>query len=578
VTAMRRLCASGLAVGLAAGGAQAQSIERNLPPAPVAPPAVVAAPALPAERDDRPIGPPLSGIVVLVGDTPALSALKGGVDVSRAPRLERDEAALQRFLGRPISRKLIAEIEAEIAQRYRLFGYPFASVSTPEQEIGSGVLQVRVLEFRLGVKTAPGARPSDTIYIEGRVRASPGDAVYAPALTEDLDWLNRYPFRSVEAVFSPSQTAGATDLALRTTNAQPWQVYAGYANSGSPLTGTDRYFAGAQAAIPGLRDAVASYQFTGSNDAVFDGSRPFASSALPAYVSHAGRLVAPTLPRQEIEASLSYVLTDQAVQSFESRQTTLEASLLYRSALSNLLGGAAGDIFIGAEAKRQGRETLFGQSVVDRANIDVLQVVTGYTVQTSDRLGRLSGDVSVHISPGGLDRLNDNAAFLTFAQGRFSQARYAYVSGDVTRETILPALPGFVLVNSILGQYAMASLPTTEQIGLGGTDLVRAYTLDDGAFDAGIVSRNELRAPPLSLPGDTGGVTGQISPLAFADVGYGEAHAAKLRAVPVSVGIGAIYRLGRHLSASADGAWALRSVGLTRARQARVDGRLTFSY
>jgi len=31
---------------------------------------------------------------------------------------------------------------------------------------------------------------------------------------------------------------------------------------------------------------------------------------------------------------------------------------------------------------------------------------------------------------------------------------------------------------------------------LGGADLVRGYTLDDGSYDSGIVARNELRTPP----------------------------------------------------------------------------------
>ena len=276
----------------------AQAIERNLPPAPKQHEPTIATPKLaPADQDATPIGPALSGIVVLGGSDAVVASPRAGVDVSRAPRLADDVPALARFLGRPLSRKLISEIEAEIARHYRQAGFPFVNLTTPEQDITAGVLQVRALEFRLGSKSAPGAGDRTAAYILSRVRVSAGQPIDVGLLAQDLDWLGRYPYRRTEAQFSPGGSTGLTDLALQTTTTKPWSAYLGYANSGSPLTGTDRWFAGVQTAVPGLRDAVASYQYTGSGDAVFDDDQVFHSAIAPSYVSDAGRLVIPTFSR-----------------------------------------------------------------------------------------------------------------------------------------------------------------------------------------------------------------------------------------------------------------------------------------
>jgi hemolysin activation/secretion protein len=562
--------------------ALAQAIERNLPPAPNASAPVIAAPrALPADQDPTPIGPALTGIVVLGGSDAVVASPKAGVDVSRTPRLADDMPALQRFLGRPLSRKLIAQIEAEIAGHYRQAAFPFVNLTTPEQDITAGVLQVRALEFRLGSKSAPGARPRDAAYILSRVRVSAGQDIDAGQLAQDLDWLDRYPFRRSEAQFAPGSATGLTDLALQTTNSRPWSAYFGYADSGSPLTGTDRYFAGFQSALPGLQDAVVSYQYTGSGDAVFDDDQAFHSAIDPSYVSDAGRLIIPTLARQDVEASLNYVRTNQPVQAFLARNTVVEASVAYRSALSDFWAALPGEATIGVEAKRDDSRTLFDGESVKAAGIDVFQVTVGFADQVSDALGHTSGELTAHISPGGVGGLNTDAAFSAFSDGADARANYAYVAGDLTRATRLPPLlgaPGFTLVTALIGQYAAVRLPQTEQMGLGGVGLVRGYTLDDGAFDTALVWRNELRTPAFSVLNRTGRSADQASPYVFIDAGYGQVQGSRINEHMASAGIGTDYQFGRHLTVAVDGAWALETAGRTPANTVRLESRATFSF
>lgn len=202
------------------------------------------------------------------------------------------------------------------------------------------------------------------------MRTRPGDPIDARRLSDDLDWLNRNPFRRVQASFKPGDGLGRTDLDLAVTEARPWRVYGGYAQSGSAATGRDRYLVGAQAAgLPFVPDAVLSYQFTGAADGF--------QVAHPQYVSHAARA---SLPRQALELSYDHVESNQPVQDFVPRQVTAEVTAGWRGALSNfsradfVLAGALtlrGDAALGIEARQTARTLLFGGIDVQHATIDV---------------------------------------------------------------------------------------------------------------------------------------------------------------------------------------------------------------
>jgi hemolysin activation/secretion protein len=402
------------------------------------------------------------------------------------------------------------------------------------------VVQIRVVEFRLGAKIAPGASAGDAAYVASRVRVQPGQAIDAGELAQDLDWLNRYPYSRTQAVFTP---------------------------------GT------------GLHDALASYQFTGSNDVLFDDGRAFNSAADPRYLSQAGRLVIPTLARQDIEASVSFVRSNAAISGspgLSSRESTYEATLAYRGALSDLWSALPGEAAIGVELKRQDSEVLLAGAKVTDPSFDIFQVTLAYAQQESDAFGHTSGDLIVRISPGGADARNTNAALSAASAGQFNTADYAYVAGDLSRYTRLPpllGLSGWGVANSLIGQYSAVAPPLTEQIGMGGASLVRGYTLDDGVFDSALISRNELRAPAFPLLGRAGmGVDDQVSPYVFFDAGYGKNQRANVSATAVSAGLGADYQLGPHLTASLLGAWAVNAVGLTRGGEARLESRVAVSF
>jgi hemolysin activation/secretion protein len=545
--------------------AHAQAVERNLPPAVGADVLKLGPNAVASKEDATPIGPALSGVVLLGPSSPLVSGPVSGVDASAVARLNtpQGQALLKPFLGQKLSKKLIAEIEAAIAGYYRGEGYPFVALQTPEQEITSGVVQFRVIEFSLGQVKVEGGERTRADYVTGRVRAAPGQPINGDDLAQDLDWLNRNPFRRADAVFTPGQRLGDSDLKLQVRESRPWRVYGGYANSGTPSTGRDRYFVGASALLG--QDTVLSYQFTGGSDGL---------TSDPKYASHAARLFVPIAPRQAIEATLSVVESNAAVAAFDIKQKTAEFTVGYVTALSNF-SNLPGDLSAGVELKHQKRDIFFGATSVLSQPIDVYQLYAGWSNSAPDRFGRYDVDVTLHVSPGDLGDGNTSAAFKTYSSGRVTQANYVYLQGAYDRVTRLGGVGGGVsLITQVIAQISSEALPESERIGLGGSSLVRGYSLDDGAYDRGVVLRNELRAAVFNHA--FGPVT--VAPFAFLDAGYGKDKASGAESKPVSTGLGLDVRVANSFSVSATAGYAMKSAPSTDAGDWRADVRLTATF
>lgn len=576
--ATRYLITAGM-VALATAQVDAQTaVERNLPPRPqAAAPAIEVRDAVPAAEDATPFGADLKAIVILDGDAPALAAdaVTPGVHAASLDRIggEHLRRRLTKFLGRPLSRKLVAEIQAEIARAARGSGRPFVSLSTPAQEVTTGVLQLRVTEFRVNQIGVHGVDGREAAALRRHVRLSPGQPVDSRMLAEDLDWINRNPFLTVGAQFAPAAQTGQTDLSLAAEASRPFRLYAGWSNTGSQSTGLDRFFAGGLVKLPVLTGAYASYQLTGSRDFWMRDGHVLPGS--PRYRAQGGRIYLPIAPRQDIELTVSDALTNQVVNAdFSVRQRTTEATVAYRTALSNLgLPVGSGDLLLGVEGKRQHRTVYFGEQVALDSSADIFQGLVGWAKGWLGNGRQASAAFNLHFSPGGISDRSSSARLSEITNGRIASNKYAYATLDLTGQARLPR--DFALSSQLSLQYAGEAVPLAAQIGLGGDGLVRGYTPDDGSFDAGAVMRNELRVPPLTLLGKN---RDQLSPYLFVDAGYGRDRALHRSDAIASAGIGSDYRIGRHFSAGVNSAWALTDGQRTKSGDWRVQARVTVSF
>jgi hemolysin activation/secretion protein len=558
------LMAASACVMVMAGTAQGQVVERNLPPTQVEKGQPLPWPDVQPSSDDRtPLGPVLSAISIN-GD-PASDQVAGGLDVTQATGVDqkRLSSQLSRFLGQPLSRRLIAQAQTEIVKAYRLANVPLVSVTLPEQDLSSGHLRLKVTRFTVGqiwtLPTGSSALPDD-------LRVRPGDIVNTASLSTDLDRLNLYPFRQSEVSFSPGQDQGTTDLTLTTRQLRPWRIYGGYTNYGSDATDRDRYYAGAL--VGGLLGPLSliGYQFTGSTDAVADNGTPFSSASDPHYVSHALRISRPLAGPLGAEANLSYVKTHQNIRDFGVGITTtdLSSALTYSSR-------SGGFWRLGFEARRLTDSTHFGDLLIYNAHQDVFQLFSSYQQSLHQAAARNDLELTLHISPGGMDDANSTAHTLVYSQGRMTTMRYAYATVGLTRETQLGRR--FTLTQQLLGQYATDPLPHSEQTGIGGTAFVRGYSLEDGAFDSSIILRNDLKLPVWTATSKI-----VVRPSVFLDAGWGYVRDQNEETSAASIGLGLTANLGLHTTLALEAAQTLRDATFTEAHQGRLNARLGLAF
>lgn len=560
-----------LAAAQAPVQAHAQAIERHLPETPqVATKALVTPNAVPNDQDATPIGPALTSIVLLGPVEAAHDGAPAGITVGDVDRLSADAARadiaarLRPYLGQTLSRKLIAEVEAAVAQGYRDLNYPFVSLSTPEQEIDKGVLQVRVIEFHAGDVSVKGLNDADAAYVRSKIALQTGDAINARELTYDLNGLNRYPFRQVQAAFTPGAALGESNLLLSARRTRPWQAYGGYGNDGSPSSSFDRYFLGG--AVGGLlgRDSVLSMQATASRDVMAGDKHPHYQSVALNYALPVGR-------RGLIEASADAVETYQTADPFMVRLQATEGSLGYRFALSKLYGDRGlTDARFGVEASRQTGTTYFANVNIYEVSVESYKLYIGLHHATSDAVGAANWDVSLHMSPGGVTDANSAAQAYLYSQGRLPGATYSYLSGSYNRVTALG--DGLNLKTQIFGQFTPVALPRADQAGLGGAYLVRGYSLDNGAVDTALIVRNELHLRGANWNG------GGIDPYGFVDLGHGRDNYTRNNTDLAALGAGASVRLLRHIALKIDAAIALAPDKQVRAGDITEHTRLQFVF
>ena len=460
-------------------------------------------------------------------------------------------------------------MQAAIAAAYREAGRPFVSVTLPPQEVSSGVLQLRVIVFKVaGIKVTGAAAES---YPPSRIRLVPGQEIDARKLETDLDWANRNPFRQVEAVFGPGKDLGMTDVNIKVTDRKPWQVYAGYANSGTLLTDRNRYYVGASGAPSA--DVFASYQLTGSgNFWVDDGlfSRPDDAK----YVSQAGRVLTPLGLRTSLEVVGDHVLTNERPNNlFRIKTQTSQASAIVRTALSGLVPSAVGDLLGGVELKHQLRTTIFDGTPVAEGSADVAQLVVGWNGRWSDNLGTNTLDVRFKSNPGGILTGNNSLTWSAFTNGRVTDVRTNLVALEFGRVTPLPKSLSLKSEVSVLA--SSKPLPDTERIGLGGIQAVRGYVTEDGAVDQAVILRNSLYASMPSMPS---WMPGTLAPFLLADVGWGRDLFSRRDSTLSSVGAGFDFAAGANFNSKLLAARAMTDGLHTPAGSWRVSLQASVSY
>ena len=568
----------------------AQDYSRLAPKTPVSDSsAIPVLPRKPAKPDGHDantvVVPELKGIVFVSSPDLVRSAGIGtsGVALGGIAMLERPGfvAQIKSYLGPPLTFAQLNEITRSVVAFYRKNHRPLVDVVVPEQDVQGGTVQIVVTEFRVGEVRAQGNRWFSSRVITAPLALNHGDTIDFNQLLGLLDSANANPFRHVNLLYQPSAQPGYTDLVLQTQDRFPIRAYTGFDNSGTPVTGRGRWNLGMNWGNALWHDQQLSYQFTSSSN-FWTGGRPSSEGQVSgaSFIGHSLSWTMPLAARSSISVFGSYARTIPSIgQDFGLVGRSGQASARYSFTLPRTEAFTQ-MVQAGYDFKTTNNNLAFGGTQISRNSTEINQFPVGYSATRIDHLGVTSFTTTLVYSPGGITPDNTDAAFQPAPNqsGRMSaRANYTYWRNDATRLTKLPA--GNVWAFRFVGQTSNRSLLNTEQIAVGGPDLLRGYDPYSILGDTGIVLSNELRSRSFGRANSNEGkgrLLGQTQLLTFWDYSSlhnknaNESNPANLDAS--SIGLGLRYSLRSYASVRFDYGWQLQRLPFynTRGQMANI--------
>lgn len=394
---------------------------------------------------------------------------------------EELQAITQPYIGREVTLGDLEALAQAITTRYRERGYFLAQAVVPVQTVQDGVVEISVIEGRLGkidVIVAP-----DAPIAEARVRAflapvQPGDAVNAQSYERAMLLLSDQPGIRVGSSLQEGTQPGTTDLSVEVTAARRWVFTAEADNHGTKESGRYRIGGSARWLSPfGLGDNL-DLRAMVSNDS----GLVFGRAAYEAPIGASGLRAGVGLARVNYELGGQFADLDA-----QGTADVLDFSLNYpliRQRQQNLF------LRLGADVKDLTDEL---QAVGFTSKKRVHGLGLGWTWERRDEvLGGGYWASSGTLYRGKLDiRDPQTLAFDQSVGGRRTEGDFTKLSFLVSR--LQAVVPRHSLYLSLGGQWASKNLDASEKLALGGARAVRAYPSGEVLADEGVIGIVEWR-------------------------------------------------------------------------------------
>ncbi len=504
---------------------------------------------------------PVSKVKSKDADKVLIKHLKGIVFVRDPAKVEKDGVAAEgirsdgyfseefytqmgTYLKKPLTVTKINEILQQVVRYFRGESTPVVDIFVPEQDVTSGSVQIVILEGRIGEIEVKGNKWFTSERIVNALRSEKGDVIRGDKLAEDVNWLNRNPFRHIDVMLARGKNRGETDVILKTQDRFPVRVYGGFENTGNDLTGRNNFLAGINWGDAFGLGHLMDYQFTFSN-------KFFASSSI-GLVDHLPRSTAHSL-RYEIPLEIFHTLKFTAAASHgrpdippfdqETKSSQFTARYIWDLPTFDLIRHQA---VFGMDYKYSNSDLAFASIPVFDKKTEIVQFILGYNSSYPDDWGRTALGLQLTLSPGDLTQYNDNEAFNDYKQG--ATAEYYYFNVDLDRLTRLPY--DMVWDVKFHAQFADSTLIGSEQMNLGGYSSIRGFEENEANGDTGFSLINEVRTKSFDIASalDLSHSLGKIQFLGFVDYGTVKNRFEDGETTLVSVGVGTRYQYGSNVS------------------------------
>ena len=384
------------------------------------------------------------------------------------------QALVADALGRELTLDELDEVARRLTRHYRNAGYLLARAYLPAQEIKDGVVEMAILEGRLGKLSIDNQSGLSDSAVTARLSGLKEDkALSGPALERDILLLSDLPGSEVSATLKPGGSVGTTDLDVRLSPQGPYAGSLELDNYGNRNVGEWQ---------PGGSLTVAN--LTGLGDTL--SLRALASTGMR-YARAAWQLPIGSAGTQLGAAwsEMRYTLGND-FSALDAHGTASIGSLyvlhpFIRSRIANLNGQAM------LERKRLA-DDIDATDTRSRKSLNVWTL--GLSGDQIDGLldGGLS-QVSISLASGQLDLDADNGVLDRAGHRTAGAFTRINLSGSRTQRLV----GDFSLYANVRAQATNKNLDSAEKMALGGPQAVRAYPQGEAAADDAWLASLELR-------------------------------------------------------------------------------------
>lgn len=389
-------------------------------------------------------------------------------------------------LGKKLGFNELQAVADSVSNFYRGKGYFVARAYLPQQEIKDGIVEIAVLEGKVGAATVKqdGSIRTHASVAQGLLNTNVpvGSIVQEKALERAALLANDLPGIDASINLDPGAQTGETNVTLNTTEGKIFSASVDLDNHGNRFTGQYRLGTTLSLNSPfGFGDQLGlRLMHTDEKLAMIRGSysMPVGSNGARAGLA-ISRVVFEVIPTAGISPK------------GDSTQYTVFG-------LYPLERQRDRSIFLSANYDHKEQRNNSGAGTIDERTLNVLTL--GASMQSRDSLGGGGiGFANISVGLGALD-IKDPTIRGADATNPRANGSFAKLGMQASR---IQRLNGtFSLYGGINFQLASKNLDSAEKFALGGANGVRGYPSGEGSGDEGYVAQLELRAD-LPIEGAT---------------------------------------------------------------------------
>lgn len=368
-----------------------------------------------------------------------------------------------------------------ITDVYRQKGYITSRAYIPPQKLEGGILEINILEGKMGNVEIKGNRYFRTALLRNKITLKKSEPFNYNQLRKDLTKINEHPDRTGRAVLMPGKEQGETDMILEIKDRLPIHIGFDWDNFGSRYIEKDRY----------------TIRFTDSNLFGFDDNLTFQYQLAQEgrYFLKSVRYLYPLTSDLGVGFSAAFSRVKLG-QEFEDSDVRGKSRLYGLFANKSLINTERMNLTLNLGFDYKDITNYQSQRVSSSDRLRVARA--GLDMDISDNFGRTvitdEFDFGIPNIMGGL-RKHDTKASRDGAGGKFTKNTL-----NLLRLQRMPFSSTLLWKNQI--QVSPYILTAVEQFQIGGISNVRGYPPAEVVGDNGYSSTFEWTFPPYLLPKD----------------------------------------------------------------------------